>query len=64
MSLTVVYLSKWAFGTVPTGPSGARDVSNCGVGMRNLVSLTIMNTSAASPFRRKLPPIGDPNQSV
>ena len=64
MSLTVVYLSRWEFGTVPTGPKGAREVSSSGVGIRNLVSFTIMNTSAASPFRRKLPPIGEPNQSV
>ena len=64
MSLTVVYRSRWAFDTVPTGPNGAREVSSSGVGIRNLVSLTIMNTSAASPLRRKLPPIVEPNQSV
>ena len=64
MSPMVVYRSKWAFGTVPRGPSGAKEVSNSGVGMRYLVSSTIMKTSGPSPFIRKLPPIGEPNQSV
>ena len=64
MSPIVVKRSKWAFGTVATGPSGAKEVSNSGVGTRYLVSSTIMKTSGPSPLIRKLPPMVDPNQSV